>query len=61
MPKDSTKKKITERSADPSLEEMIRVRAYAMYEERGKEDGHDLEDWLRAESELTAETARTAA
>ena len=61
MPKDSTKKKIAERSADPSLEEMIRVRAYAIYEERGKQDGHEREDWLRAEAELTAETARTAA
>ncbi len=61
MPSDSTKKKIAERSADLSLEEMIRVHADAMYEERGKEDGHELEDWLRAEAELTAETARTAA
>lgn len=29
--------------------EVARV-AYALYEQRGREDGHDLEDWLRAEA-----------
>ena len=33
-------------------EEFIRLRAYQYYEERGCEDGHDLEDWLRAEAEI---------
>ncbi len=33
-------------------EEHIRERAYELYEQRGREDGHDLEDWLQAESEL---------
>ena len=33
-------------------EELIRVRAYRFYEERGGEHGHDLEDWLRAEAEI---------
>jgi len=33
-------------------EELIRQRAYQLYEERGHEDGHDLEDWLRAEAEM---------
>jgi hypothetical protein len=32
--------------------ERIRQRAYEMYELRGK-DGYDLDDWLRAESEVT--------
>jgi HSP20 family molecular chaperone IbpA len=27
-------------------------RAYELYESRGRRDGHDLEDWLRAEAEL---------
>jgi hypothetical protein len=31
----------------------IRVRAYEIYVERGSEPGRDLEDWLRAEKELT--------
>ena len=30
----------------------IAQRAYHRYEERGREDGHDLEDWLSAEQEL---------
>lgn len=34
------------------IEEQIRLRAYALYEERGREDGHDVEDWLRAEAEV---------
>ena len=26
--------------------------AYSYYEARGREDGHDVEDWLKAEQEL---------
>ncbi len=40
-----------ERSLD-STKELIRVRAYQLYEERGCENGHDLDDWLRAETEI---------
>jgi hypothetical protein len=43
------------------LEEQIRLRAYKLYEQRGREDGHDLEDWLRAESEVTEKKARAIA
>jgi hypothetical protein len=31
------------------LTEDIRCRAYALYESRGRDDGHDLENWLRAD------------
>lgn len=34
------------------LEQRIRVRAYGLYEQRGKQDGHALDDWLQAEAEL---------
>ncbi len=38
---------------DPTeLEEQIRLRAYALYEARGREDGHELDDWLQAEAEI---------
>ena len=30
----------------------IRRRAYKLYEERGKADGHALEDWLQAKADL---------
>jgi DUF2934 family protein len=33
-------------------EDIIRARAYRFYEDRGCEDGYDLEDWLRAEAEV---------
>ena len=35
------------------FEDEIRRLAYQLYEERGREDGHDVDDWLRAETELT--------
>ena len=38
----------------------IRRRAYDLYEQRGRVDGHDLDDWLQAEAELTGK-AKTAA
>lgn len=34
------------------LEQKIRQRAYELYEGRGCEEGHELEDWLKAESEV---------
>ena len=61
MTKDPSKKQYAAVVADPSLEEKIRLRAYTFYEERGREDGHDLDDWLRAEAELTAKAVGTAA
>jgi Spy/CpxP family protein refolding chaperone len=30
-------------------EQKIRELAYQLYEERGRSDGHDLDDWLEAE------------
>ena len=61
MTKDPTKKQSVAVVADPSLEEKIRLRAYMLYEERGREDGHDVDDWLRAEAELTVKAVGRAA
>jgi hypothetical protein len=61
MMKDPTKKQSAAVVADLSLEEKIRLRAYTLYEERGKEDGRDVDDWLRAEAELTGKAVGTAA
>jgi hypothetical protein len=30
----------------------IAQRAFSLYESRGRQDGHHIEDWLRAEQEL---------
>ena len=49
-------------NSDPvNVEEAIRTRAYELYEERGREVGHELDDWLRAEQEVTQRKARTIA
>jgi hypothetical protein len=37
---------------DASREEVIRHRAYEIYEQQGREEGYALNHWLRAESEL---------
>jgi hypothetical protein len=42
-------------------EELIRVRAYQFYQERGCEDGHDLEDWLQAEAEIVGKKSAAPA
>jgi hypothetical protein len=42
------------------LDPQIRLRAYELYEERGRQDGHELEDWFRAKEELAIKKFRTA-
>jgi hypothetical protein len=37
-----------------ALMEEIRRRAFALYEERGREPGNAEQDWLRAEAEILA-------
>ncbi len=39
--------------------EQIRRRAHELYEARGREEGHDLEDWLQAEAEIGGGKAPT--
>jgi len=43
------------------LEERTRVRAYQLYEQRGKRNGYALDDWLKAEAELTERRSLRAA
>ena len=42
--------------AHPTSEE-TELRAYQIYVERGCADGHDLDDWLQAEHELSEKYA----
>jgi hypothetical protein len=44
---------ISEPAASSVTEETIRERAYELYEQRGRQDGHAVEDWLAAEAELS--------
>jgi len=40
---------------EPSLDDEIRVRAYYSYVQRGRQDGHALDDWLQAERDVFRE------
>jgi hypothetical protein len=39
-----------------AIVESIRARAYELYEQRGRADEHDVDDWLQAESDLQSKT-----
>lgn len=61
MPNPKTKRTPTPITDAPkNVEERIRRRAYDLYEARGREDGRDLEDWFRAESEIKGKAAKAA-
>ena len=50
---------LRKRAAPPAngrlRDEVIRARAYELFERRGGEPGHELDDWLEAERELQRE------
>jgi hypothetical protein len=46
--------------AAPSLQERMEKRAYELFQERGEQHGFEVEDWLRAEAELTAPASEPA-
>ena len=45
---------------DDTLIRKIRALAYGLYEQRGRINGHELEDWLMAEA-IVRETGKLAA
>ncbi len=51
----------TNGNAQPELESAIRSRAYELYEERGRQDGFDQEDWFQAEAEVVAQYQKRTA
>jgi hypothetical protein len=56
----SKKPSATVTTEPKELEHEIRLRAHELYEARGREDGHELEDWYRAKEEITIKKFRTA-
>lgn len=44
--------------ADTRIEEEIRIRAYELFEQRGRQAGFHDEDWARAEAEVLAKYRR---
>jgi hypothetical protein len=45
-------------SVDQRIEEEIRIRAYELFERRGRQQGFHDEDWAQAEAELLAKYRR---
>ena len=60
-PTNKSKSRNVPTNRHPNLEEEIRRLAYELYAERGRKDGHDLDDWVRAEAEVKGIEVRTAA
>jgi hypothetical protein len=52
---------VRQNQSSDGFQEQVRRHAYELYEARGKEDGHDVEDWLRAESELVQRQSKSLA
>lgn len=50
LPTTETELKLTH--AHEPTEEEIRVRAYQIYLNRGRQPGHEVDDWVQAEQEL---------
>jgi hypothetical protein len=46
----------TQSQSQGNVEEVIRFRAYQLFEQRGRNHGHDKEDWLRAEVEVVTKS-----
>ncbi len=46
---------------DTPEEHEIRTRAYELYEQRGRENGHDMDDWVQAETELSTQKRKRMA
>lgn len=53
------KSRIPKSSSD--LQEEVRRRAFELYERGGRADGHDIDDWLQAETELVPMKAKKTA
>ena len=50
---DRSSKSLQNRSGQATDRDIAR-RAYELYEQRGSEHGHDIDDWLQAERDLRA-------
>ena len=53
IPSVSIKANLQKTDGGSELQEQIRARAFQLYEQRGRDDGHDQDDWLHAEAELS--------
>jgi hypothetical protein len=61
MPRRTEKKTTADIGSQELTEEIIRMRAYQLFEQRGCLHGYDVEDWLQAESEVMGKKTTTSA
>lgn len=53
MPKEKNEiSQLSNLGSQERTDEIIRMRAYQLFQQRGCEHGHDLDDWLQAEAEI---------
>jgi len=54
MPKEKHIAEASDTGSQLLIEDAIRERAHQLFEQRGSEHGHDLDDWLQAEAEIAS-------
>ena len=57
----SSKSATVQTDSETDLQQAIQLRALELYEQRGRESGQALEDWLQAETELAPQRTKKAA
>jgi len=50
----------TQGNGNGNVEEAIRVRAYQLFEQRGRVHGYDVDDWFRAKAEIGTGVSHSA-
>ena len=58
-PRSTSTKQKTQKLDRAKLDEKIRRRAHDIFEQRGRRNGHELADWLKAEAEVTGTKKKT--
>ena len=54
MPKKKDIAEASDTGSEVLIEDAIRERAHQLFEQRGFEHGHDVDDWLQAEAEIAS-------
>jgi len=56
--KTQTRDRQNQQNQSDDTSELVQQRAYELYVQRGQESGHELEDWLQAEREISEKQER---
>ena len=54
MPEEKDIAEASDAGSQVLIEDAVRERAHQLFEQRGFEHGHDLDDWLQAEAEVAS-------